>query len=149
MYSIITINKTEYKFEFSIEASLHSDCVTSIADLFSKLETSESEDKLSSVIYGIANIPYTALTLFHSGLMEHHPDITFDMAKSIAKAFLEERKGTEDGNFYGLLNLCIKQMEEDGFFDLIGMTTLLAQEEPEEKNNKPKTTKKTAKVSDK
>ena len=64
------------------------------------------------------------------------------------KNFIEEHKDDEDGNFYGIMTLCIEKMGEDNFFDLIGLNKMLGIE-PEQKKEPKKPQdhkKKTAKA---
>lgn len=91
----------------------------------------------------MSNIPQTALTIFYAGLMEAHgnhlkgdgsvPDI--QTAKSLIAQFMKEHKDDEYGNFYGVMQMCIEQMGEDGFFDLVGLNAMA--------NTKPKKQRKT------
>ena len=39
--------------------------------------------------------------------------------------FIQEHKDDEQGNFYGIFAMCLEQMEEDGFFKLTGLETLM------------------------
>lgn len=130
MYKVLNIGGWDYKLEYTIEASLYSNCVTSIMGLLSELNESKERQDTKRLFSGIANVPQTAITIFYAGLLEHHGEAG-DMsvmspvdAKRLVAQYLKEHKEEETGNFYGILNLCIEQMGEDGFFKLIGMDAM-------------------------
>lgn len=139
MYQIIKIGGKDYKFEYSFEASMYSECVQAVMKIMTQMTNAEDFEAL---ITGMGDLPKTALTCFYAGLLEHHgiegdnavPDI--HTAKLLAKQWILE-KG-EDGNFYELLTLCIDQMGEDGFFKLVGLETILNPTEEEEQPKAPK-----------
>ena len=157
MYSILKIGDKEYKLEFSFEASMYSDCVSSVMKILSGMSESDAE----SVISSMSDIPKTAVTLLYAGLLEHHgvdaigdgPKVpNLKVAKMLAKQWILEQG--EGGNFYDLLKLCIDQMGEDGFFKLTGLEEMLATaEEKMEQKPVPKTPqdhkKKTRKATEK
>ena len=75
----ITIDKKEYTFEFTIEASLYDDCTRSVMDMFVKggmvqgaAEDNDVNSAMENLLDTIANLPQKALTLFYAGLLEHH-----------------------------------------------------------------------------
>ena len=135
MYKTITISGNDYKLEYTIEASLYADCVKETAGLFSSLALASEEKDVSKIISSVANIPQTALTVFYAGLMEHHgerpdgdgkvPNIA--AAKKLLTSYIREHSEDETGNFYGVLELCIEQMEEDDFFNLTGIGAFLGE----------------------
>lgn len=150
MYSILKIGDKEYKLEYSFEASMYSDCVSSVMRIMSGMAEGDAE----SVISSMADLPRTAVILLYAGLLEHHgieadkavPD--FRTAKLLAKQWILEQG--EGGNFYALMKLCIDQMGEDGFFDLTGVSEVMNLETETEQtpkkvpqDHKRKTTKKT------
>lgn len=132
MYKALTIGGKEYHLEYSIEASLYSDCVSSIAGMLTDAAIAEKEQDVKMLLSGMSNIPQTALTIFYAGLMEAHgihpngdgqvPDI--QTAKGLIAEFMREHKEDEYGNFYGVMHMCIEQMGEDGFFDLVGLNSM-------------------------
>lgn len=132
MYKALTIGGKEYHLEYSIEASLYSDCVSSIAGMLTDAAIAEKEQDVKMLLSGMSNVPQTALTIFYAGLMEAHgthpngdgqvPDI--QTAKGLIAEFMREHKEDEYGNFYGVMQMCIEQMGEDGFFDLVGLNAM-------------------------
>lgn len=140
MYKILTINGEDYYLQYSIEASLYADCVSKLAELFEKLSSGKDTNDIKAIISGFSNIPQTALTVFYAGLMEAHgthkngdgrvPDI--QTAKDLLATYIREHTDDNTGNFYGVLEMCVAQMGEDGFFKLIGMENIM-----EQTQNKP------------
>lgn len=132
MYKALTIGGKEYHLEYSIEASLYSDCVSSVAGMLTDAAIAEKEQDVKMLLSGMSNVPQTALTIFYAGLMEAHgthpngdgqvPDI--QSAKCLIAEFMREHKEDEYGNFYGVMQMCIEQMGEDGFFDLVGLNAM-------------------------
>lgn len=133
MYKIITIDGKDYKLEFTIEASLCRECIEKISGLMVDLSSS---DDIKQMLSGISDIPYTALVCFYAGLLEHHgahpegdgtvPDM--NATKRLAVKLLRDENSGID-NWYDLFTVCIDQMGEDGFFDLVGMTSVTKTDE--------------------
>lgn len=140
MYKVLTIGGRDYKFEYSIEASLYDDCLVGIFDFFEKTSYfTQSEEAVSSLskedklelkqngIRGVANIPLLALTTFYAGLIEHHGAsgdrtvMSKNDAKEIIREYFKEHSGDGTDTFFDILNICIEQMTEDDFFTRIGM----------------------------
>lgn len=127
---LITIGGKEYKFEFSIEASLYNECTEKVAGLFINLEEAENTRQ---VVTSISDVPHTALIMFYAGLLEYHSDEikSIDDAKALIKVYFKEDK---EQNFYSVLNQMVDCMSDDGFFKQIGLTQMIeamAEEEQE------------------
>ena len=132
MYKVLTISGEDYKFEFSLEASLYNDCIERITSLMLATEQAGKEGSntnVTQILSGLSNLPSTALHCFYAGLLEHHGNgysadgrvTSINIAKSlIAQMFRDEE--CEYNNWSDILALCIDQMTEDGFFELIGLT---------------------------
>lgn len=134
MYKVLNINNKEYKLEYSIEASLYGECTEKVVGIMSKLAGVQEggEEAVQNLIKSIADIPQTTIVMFYAGLLEHHGESGDNTVMSIAdaKALIKDYiKSTEDGNFYDVLTMCINQMAEDGFFELIGLTKMFQAEE--------------------
>lgn len=133
MYKLIRIGSEDYKLEYTIEASLYADCVSSLTGLMADIDMSGTSNDIKKVLSGISNIPNTTLTLFYAGLMEAHgthpdgdgkvPDI--QTAKQLIAKYIKEHSEDETGNFFGIMQMCIEQMGEDGFFKLIGLESMM------------------------
>ena len=135
MYKVVSIDGKEYHLEYSIEASLYADCISSITGLMADIEIASGDKDIKSVLKGMSNIPQTALVLFYAGLMEAHgnhedgdgsvPDI--NTAKKLIVKYIKEHSEDGEGNFYSIMEMCINQMTEDGFFDLVGLNAMMSQ----------------------
>lgn len=133
MYKLIRIGSEDYKLEYTIEASLYADCVSSLTGLMADIDMFGTSNDIKKVLSGISNIPNTTLTLFYAGLMEAHgthpdgdgkvPDI--QTAKQLIAKYIREHYEDETGNFFGIMQMCIEQMGEDGFFKLIGLESMM------------------------
>lgn len=132
MYKVITINGEDYKLEFAIEASLYKECIQSITELMYTIDSGQNTGDIKSILNGISDIPNTAINCFYAGLLEHHgtesgdgrvPNMT--TAKELARAIIKDEQN-EISNFYDLMTMCVEQMGEDGFFDLIGLGSLIS-----------------------
>ena len=143
----ITIDKKEYKFEFTIEASLYDDCTKSIMDLFvtggmvsNAAENNDIDGAKEYFINSIADIPKIALTLFYAGLLEHHGSEGDGSIKSISDAKrLFAKYHEETGKSYrDVLGEMMEQMAEDNFFDLIGLNQVANELTEDEKNESGK-----------
>ena len=147
MYKVLKIGEKEYHLEYTVEASLYADCVTAIAGIMVDIETAQEQEDVKKILSSMANIPQTALTIFYAGLMEAHgthkngdgsvPDI--QTAKALIGQYIREHKNDETGNFYGILQMCVEQMQEDGFFEMMGLTALLQTKDTEKTNNAKQT----------
>lgn len=132
MYKVLPIGGKDYKLEYTVEASLYADCISQLTNLMTDIDNTESNSGIKNIIHGISNIPQTSLTLFYAGLMEahgNHPDgdgtvPNIQVAKRLISQYIKEHKEDDTGNFYGIIQMCIEQMEEDGFFKLIGLEAI-------------------------
>ena len=137
----ITIDNTEYKFEFSIEASLYDDCTKSVMDTFIRggmamgaAENNDVDNAMENLIATISNLPQKALTLFYAGLLENHSETikSKDDAKKLLTKYIKE----QNKSFSDVLGEMMELMAEDNFFDLIGLTQLTEELKTETKPNK-------------
>lgn len=124
---ILTINKKDYLFEYSIEASLYSDCTQTLLNFMLQ----SSEDNNPAQIIGLASdLPRIALTLFYAGLLEHHGVYGDGSVKGIAdaKALLAQYlKENESASYYSIIKLVLEQMGEDGFFQKTGLMEMISE----------------------
>lgn len=133
MYKLLTIGGKEYKLEYTIEASLYNDCVSDMVSLLAEIQDAASKEDFRKTIREMSSVPQVAWTIFYAGLMEAHgnhsngdktvPDK--ETAKQLLVQYIREHKGQEEGNFYGVMNMCVEQMGEDGFFELTGMDSMI------------------------
>ena len=125
------INGKNYRLEYTVEAALCDECVERTMNLFMELGEAENEKDVKKVVSAMTDIPRTALYLFYGGLLENHSDEIKGVgdAKKLISIYFNENKGKDDANFYGLLEMCLTQMKEDGFFNQIGLGQALNQTE--------------------
>lgn len=132
---IITINAKEYTLEYTMEASLYKEGIEELTRYMMKMDPSTLESP-ESIVSSIADLPHTVLTMFYAGLLEYHSDEikTEKHAKNLLKEYFAEHKEDETGNFYGMMGIIFDCMRDDGFFNQLGLTQMLATEEaPNEK----------------
>lgn len=132
MYKVLNIGGQDYKLEFSVEASLYADCVSELTNILTDVGIAGIQKDVKMIISGISNVPKATLSMFYAGLMEAHgthpdgdgkvPDI--NTAKKLITQYIKEHSEDGLGNFYNIMQMLIAQMEEDGFFKLIGLETL-------------------------
>lgn len=135
MYKVLQIGGKDYKLEYSIEASLYADCTASLTGLMTEIQIAGDSKDVKRIVSELSNIPQTTLTIFYAGLMEHHgvhpdgdgsvPDI--QTAKHLIAQYLKEHSEDDTGNFFGIMQMCIEQMGEDGFFKLTGLEGMMNQ----------------------
>ena len=158
MYKVIKIGGRDYHLEYSIEASLYSDCVEDMTSMFGSViliddDKMNVKDKLREMCSGMASIPSVTLTVFYAGLMEAHGDHpdgdgtvpNIATAKQLIKQYILEHKDDDTGNFYGVLELCLAQMADNGFFELIGLEKMFGEKEPKKQAKVPQDHKKQSK----
>lgn len=137
------IDGTEYKFEFSFEAVEHKELITRMFNILTGayvVKAGQVDAKfavLDGVAEMVADIPSICNVAFYAGLLEHNP-VDEKTAKNLLHTYMKDQKKSfakvfEDFKTY---------MEEDGFFDLSGLTEMIqkmsAAEEVAKKNNKKK-----------
>lgn len=136
MYKIIKIGGNDYKFEYTIEASLYQDFVEKITSFIADYsgtiakydwlgEDIKTKDDVARIGVGAikdmlvsqtTQVPILTITGFYAGLLEHHK-LTFEEAKELYKTYLKEynKKPAE------VLSEILEKVQEDNFFDLIGL----------------------------
>ena len=66
--------------------------------------------------------------MFHAGLLENH-NVTLSDSKKLIAQYIREHKEDETGSFFGVMEMLIEDMAEDGFFELIGLDKMMAKAE--------------------
>ena len=134
---IITINSKEYTLEYTIEASLYKEGVEALTRYMMQMDPSMLESP-EAVISSIADLPRTVLRMFYAGLLEYHSEeVKAEKdAKMLLKEYFTEHKDDETGNFYGMMTVIFECMKDDGFFNQLGLTQMLAEPEATEKVTK-------------
>lgn len=151
MSKLLNIGGKEYKLEFTIEASLYKDCTDKVTGFMADVSTLRDKEDIKEIISTMTDIPQTTLTMFYAGLMEHHGEdgdqtvMSLHDAKNLIKQYFKEHQDDETGNFYGIMQILLEQMGEDGFFKQIGLEQIADQEAAKEvktpQDHKKKSTK--------
>lgn len=133
----ITVDNKDYQLEFTFAAAEHRELVQKMFNILSGAyivkhakssdlsgENTEKESTVTAMIDGasemMAEIPHVCITAFYAGLLETNP-LAEDEAKSLMKAYMKQNKLS----FHSLYEELKKCMEDDGFFDLSGLTDMI------------------------
>ena len=126
----IKIGDKEYTFEFTIEASLFNECTEKLTNFITDINEAQNKNDLKQVFASISDIPQTALTMFYAGLLEHHGEdgdgtvLSKKDAKKLIKEYFAENKDNEKSDFYSILTEMFECMNDDGFFEIVGLTKM-------------------------
>lgn len=132
---LLKIGEKEYKIEFTVEASLYKECTEKVSSLMMDITNASQKEDIKKVICSMSDIPQTTLIMFYAGLLEHHGEdgdgsvTSVNDAKKLIKQYFAEHSEDETGNFYGVMEILVEQMGEDGFFKQIGLEQLIQQTE--------------------
>lgn len=149
----LLIGGSEYKLEYTFGASEHKDTVQKMFKVLSgaylmrkgvvideKDEEKAKEAMVNAMIDGsaemVADVPHIVKSAFYAGLLEHNPK-SEEEAYSLMKEYMKENKISYRKLFEDIREC----MEDDGFFDLSGLTEMLqemnkAEEKKEKKSPK-------------
>lgn len=133
---LIKVGNKEYQLEFTFAAA---ECRELVQKMFNVLSMSylykdmnatdldngmSKEMKVGALFNGasemVADIPHICYTAFYAGLLENNP-LSEDEAKEVMKSYMKENKLS----FRTLFENLKTYMEDDGFFDLSGLTEML------------------------
>ena len=123
MKSII-VNEKEQKLEFTFEAVEHKELVQKMFNVLTGAYLVKGNNAVESIIDGasemVADIPHICITAFYAGLLENNP-VSADEAKTLMKIYMKDNK-LSFRSLFEELKAC---MENDGFFDLSGLTEMI------------------------
>lgn len=134
---IITIDNKEYKIEYSFEAAEYKELVQRVFKRISGIEVfGHAKDMerptINEIMQGSLDVfsdtPELCKIMFYGGLMENNR-VPYDEASTLMKKYMKENKLSYQKVFEEL-KTC---MEDDGFFDLSGISELLQSMEQAEK----------------
>ena len=146
----LKIGEKDYTLEYSFMAAEHNETVQKMFNVVSgaylikraNIAEENKEDIAFAMIEGtgemVADIPHIVKTAFYSGLLENH-NVSQEEAYALMKQYMKENKIS----FRKLFDDIKECMEEDGFFDLSGLTEML---EEMNKSVEEQTKKRTPKV---
>lgn len=147
---VLNIGEKEYTLEYSFMAAEHNETVQKMFNVVSgaylvkraNLAEENKEDIAVAMIEGtcemVADIPHIVKTAFYSGLLENH-NVSKEEAYTLMKQYMKENKIS----FRKLFDDIKECMEDDGFFDLSGLTEMMEEMnkgmEEQTKKRTPKT----------
>ena len=144
MYKTITIGGKDYRMEFTMEASLCSECVEKTIQFITQTAAAQDinldgltddeagkalQNSLNKVSSGMSGIAKTAMSMWYAGFLEYHGTqgdrtvLSMEDAKNLFRKYHEEHP--DDSSFFDIVRICTEQMGEDGFFKLIGLDKML------------------------
>lgn len=124
----IKVNEEEYKIEFGFEAAENKDIVQKMFNIRSgayfvknaQVSNGEAEAVIKGTSDMVADIASVCTSAFYAGMLEHNP-VSAEEAKSIMKEYMRANKL----NFFTLYKQLGECMEDDGFFELSGITAMI------------------------
>lgn len=147
----IQIGNEQYTLEFGFEAAENKAVVQRMFNALSMsyigkrldLEGENSKVEIAAAMIDgtadlVSDMPHICKDAFYAGLLEHHKNITVEKSKDLMKQYMKEKKMS----FKGLYEEIKETMEDDGFFDLTGLTEMVAEmnnPDEEEEKKAPKT----------
>jgi hypothetical protein len=150
----LKIGEKDYTLEYSFMAAEHKQTVQKMFAVLSceplvrktsavqEEENVKKEDIARAMLEGtgemVADMPHIVKTVFYSGLLENH-DVSQEDAYNLMKQYMKENKIS----FKKLFDDIKTCMEDDGFFDLSGLTEMM---EEMNKSVEAQTKKKTPKT---
>lgn len=128
----IKANGKDYTLEYSFKAAEHNETVQKMFNVLAGVylvkqinrpdanEISVADAMIEGTGQMVADIPHIVKTAFYSGLLENH-GVSEEEAYEIMKTYMKENKIS----FKKLFDDIKDCMEEDGFFDLSGLTEMV------------------------
>lgn len=129
----LKIGEKDYTLEYSFMAAEHNETVQKMFNVVSgaylirnaNISEEENEERMAiAMIEGtgemVADIPHIVKTAFYSGLLENH-NVSKEEAYELMKQYMKENKIS----FKKLFEDIKQCMEDDGFFDLSGLTEMM------------------------
>lgn len=125
---IIKIGDKEYTLEFTFEAADKKSLVQSMFNVMSGayiIRNGANQGGMAVSLFDgvaemVADVPHICRVAFHAALLEHNP-VSEDRAKELMKQYMKENKLS----FAKLYEELKAEMENDGFFDLSGITEMI------------------------
>lgn len=129
----IQISGNEYTLEFSFAAAEHKSIVQKMFNalsggyIFKHAQIGANGDQSNSaeaMIDGtaelVSEIPHICKDAFYAGLLEHNP-VSMEESSNLMKTYMKENKLSFNKLYREIQTI----MEDDGFFDLTGITEML------------------------
>lgn len=145
----IIVNEKEYVLEYTFMAAEHKDTVQKMFNVVSgayiftetkEMNNASKESVAAAMISGtgklVADIPHIVKTAFYSGLLENNA-MSEEEAYDLMKEYMKENK-ISFRKLFEDIKMC---MEDDGFFDLSGLTEMMKEMGENVEKNLKKSTK--------
>lgn len=150
----INVNGKEYKVEFSFGAAeckeivqkmfeyITSSCLSTISAETAKSESEAAKLAFDALAEAVSKVSEICVTAIYAGCIDNNP-VTMDEAKELTRAYVTEKRKTDKSYGYRTLFEEIRKvMEDDGFFELSGITAMLEEmadnvEEATQEQKKP------------
>lgn len=129
----IQIAGNEYTLEFSFAAAEHKSIVQKMFNALSGgyifkhaqiNQNGEQNNSAEAMIDGtaelVSEIPHICKDAFYAGLLEHNP-VSMEESANLMKTYMKENKLSFNKLYREIQTI----MEDDGFFDLTGITEML------------------------
>ena len=124
----IEINGKAYDIEFGFVAVDEKNLIQNMFKIVSGsyfFNRGKEESMAAAMMNGtaemVADLPMICKQAFYAGLKEHQDGISYDDAVELMKSYMKENN-LSFNSMYQLLKSC---MEEDGFFELTGITEMM------------------------
>ena len=126
---IIEIDEKEYKLEFGFEAAEYKNlvqkmfkilCGAYVVESANNMEEPTAKDVINGTASMVGDLPEICTDAFYAGLIEHN-----SASKEEAKALMREFMKKEKISFMKLYTILKDCMEDDGFFNLSGLTDMM------------------------
>lgn len=150
----IQIAGKEYTLEYAFEAAEYKSVVQKMFNALSGGyifkhaqigENGEQNNSAEAMIDGtaelVSEIPHICKDAFYAGLLEHNP-VSMEEAVNLMKIYMKENKLSFNKLYREIQTI----MEDDGFFDLTGITEMLEEMNKTIEGETEETPKKTPKV---
>lgn len=144
----INVNGKEYKVEFSFGAAECKEIVQKMfavvngSYLLAQTDKSVAQASFDGLANMTADVPEICILAIYAGCIDNNP-VTMDEAKELTRAYItEKRKADKSYGYRTLFEEIKKAMEDDGFFELSGITAMLEEmannvEEATQEQKKP------------
>lgn len=126
----IKVNENEYKLKFGFDAAEEKNIVQRMFNIVSGAYILKGGNDISKAVFEgtgdmVSDIPQTCIEAIYAGCLEENP-VTMDEAKALSRTYItEKRKADKKYSYHSLFEDLKKAMEDDGFFDLSGINSMV------------------------
>lgn len=126
----IKVNENEYKLKFGFDAAEEKNIVQRMFNIVSGAYILKGGNDISKAVFEgtgdmVSDIPQTCIEAIYAGCLEENP-VTMNEAKALSRTYITEKRKTDKKYSYrSLFEDLKKAMEDDGFFDLSGINSMV------------------------